>query len=190
MKKMPTRQTPLNSVWNMLSFRVVVLILGCLRLTEAATNTLNHGDKLNSNSSDYLASRNGAVTLGFFKQEYGQTWDDKQFGYYLAMWYTEDKSNCSIWLANRDDPIADDSGVPTVDDTRLKIICSGGNPIRLFSLQSTSITINSSDTKLVLQDSGNLVLQGTNKVLWQSFDYPTDTFLAGMKLGVSHGARL
>ncbi|XP_039060045.1 G-type lectin S-receptor-like serine/threonine-protein kinase CES101 [Hibiscus syriacus] len=174
----------------MFSFRVVILILGCLRLTEAATNVLNHGDKLNSNSSDYLVSRNGAVALGFCKQEYGQTWDGKQFGYYLAMWYTEDKSNRSIWLANRDDPIADDSGVLIVDTTGLKITRTGENPIRLFSLQSTSITINSSDTKLVLQDTGNLVLQGTNKVLWQSFDYPTNTFLPGMKLGVSHGARL
>ncbi|MBA0748230.1 hypothetical protein Gogos_005075 [Gossypium gossypioides] len=106
------------------------------------------------------------------------------------MWYAQGTSyNHSIWLANRDDPIADDSGVLVLDDTGLKITRIGGNPIQLFSLQSTSITINTSDMKAVLQDSGNLVLQGTNEenrenvVLWQSFDYPTDSFLPGMKLG-------
>ncbi|TYJ31085.1 hypothetical protein E1A91_A06G173200v1 [Gossypium mustelinum] len=178
----------------MFSFRVVVLILGCLLLTEAARDTLNPGDKLSSNSSDNLVSPIGNVTLGFFRQEYRQTWNGKSFGYYLAMWYAQGTSyNHSIWLANRDDPMADDSGVLVLDDTGLKITRIVGNPIQLFSLQSTSITINTSDMKVVLQDSGNLILQGANEengenvVLWQSFDYPTDSFLPGMKLGVSHG---
>ncbi|GMI72640.1 CALLUS EXPRESSION OF RBCS 101, RESISTANCE TO FUSARIUM OXYSPORUM 3 [Hibiscus trionum] len=179
----------------MFSSRVLVLILGCLWLTEAATNTLNHGEKLNL--SDSLVSQNGAVSLGFHRQDYGVTWDDKEFGYYLAMYYTQDIFNHSIWMANRDDPIADDSGVLIVDDTGLKINRTGGNPIQLFSLQSTFIAINGSDMKLVLHNSGNLVLQGTdiengeNVVLWQSFDHPTDTFLPEpMKLGVSHGRRI
>ncbi|KAK8629598.1 hypothetical protein V6N13_078433 [Hibiscus sabdariffa] len=181
---------------NMFSFRVLVLILGCLWLTEAATNTLNHGDKLNL--SDSLLSQNGAVSLGFHRLDYGRYWDGIVSGYYLAMYYTGDMSlNHSIWLANRDDPIADDSGVLMVDDTGLKINRTGGNPIQLFSSQSTSITINSSDMRLVLHNSGNLVLQGTdtengeNVVLWQSFDHPTDTLLPEpMKLGVSHGRRM
>ncbi|KAK8350070.1 hypothetical protein V6Z12_A06G184200 [Gossypium hirsutum] len=178
----------------MFSFRVVVLILGCLLLTEAARDTLNPGDKLSSNSSDNLVSPIGNVTLGFFRQEYRQTWNGKSFGYYLAMWYAQGTSyNHSIWLANRDDPMADDSGVLVLADTGLKITRIVGNPIQLFSLQSTSITINTSNMKVVLQDSGNLILQGANEengenvVLWQSFDYPTDSFLPGMKLGVSHG---
>ncbi|KAK8485357.1 hypothetical protein V6N11_025395 [Hibiscus sabdariffa] len=181
---------------NMFGSRVLVLILGCLWLTEAATNTLNHGDKLNL--SDSLVSQNGAVSLGFHRLDYDQTWDGKEFGYYLAMYYTGDTSlNHSIWLANRDDPITDNSGVLAVDDTGLRINHTGGNPIQLFSLQSTSITISSSDMKLVLQDSENLVLQGTdiengeNVVLWQSFDHPTDTLLPEpMRLGFSHGRRM
>ncbi|XVF24231.1 hypothetical protein REPUB_Repub13aG0109900 [Reevesia pubescens] len=170
----------------MFSFKVVFLVLACLWISEAATNTLNQGDKLNS--SDQLVSQNGAVTLRFHKQEY----NDKDSGYYLAMWYTEDTLSHPIWLANRDDPIADDSGVLIIDNIGLKIAHAGGNPIQLFSLQSTSIIINSSSMKVVLEDSGNLVFQGTNSngeniVLWQSFDYPTDTFLPDMKLGVSRG---
>jgi hypothetical protein len=41
---------------------------------------------------------------------------------------------------------------------------------------------------VLLLDSGNLVVKEMNendpeKYLWQSFDYPTDTLLPGMKLG-------
>ncbi|XVF84100.1 hypothetical protein PTKIN_Ptkin16aG0547500 [Pterospermum kingtungense] len=172
----------------MFIFKILLLILACLWISDAATNVLNPGDKLNS--SDYLVSQNGAFNLSFLRQDYGETWDQKGFGYYLAMRYTEDTLNHPIWLANRDNPIADDSGVLTIDDRGLKITQSGGNPIQLFSLQSISSSINISSMKLVLRDSGNLVFQdtnanGENRVWWESFNYPTDTFLPGMKLGVS-----
>ncbi|KAK6227688.1 hypothetical protein SCA6_000028 [Theobroma cacao] len=103
----------------MFSFKVLLLILACLWISDAATDTLSLGDKLNS--SDHLVSKSGNVTLGFYKQEYDATWGDKGFGYYLALRYTEDTLNHPIWLANRDDPIADDSGVLIIDNTGLKI---------------------------------------------------------------------
>ncbi|XVE69532.1 hypothetical protein DITRI_Ditri09bG0159600 [Diplodiscus trichospermus] len=171
----------------MFSFKGLLLIFACLRISDAATNTLNQGDTLNS--SDLLVSQNGAITLGFRKIEYGIKWDDKDAGYYLAIWCTGDTIDHPIWLANRDDPIADDSGFLIIDDTGLKITHAGGN----FSLhESTSTTAKSSNMKLILQDSGNLVFQdansnGENMVLWQSFDNLTDTFMPEMKLGVSHG---
>ncbi|KAJ0493283.1 putative S-locus glycoprotein [Helianthus annuus] len=34
-----------------------------------------------------------------------------------------------------------------------------------------------------LLDSGNLVVWNKNKMIWQSFDYPGDTHLPGMKFG-------
>ncbi|TXG67197.1 hypothetical protein EZV62_008472 [Acer yangbiense] len=45
-------------------------------------------------------------------------------------------------------------------------------------------TSSSNTTNATLLDSGNLILINNNsQVLWQSFDYPTDTLLPGMKLG-------
>ena len=52
-----------------------------------------------------------------------------------------------------------------------------------FSYKVASISLNS-NTSATLLDSGNLVLRnGNSDILWESFDYPTDTLLPGMKLG-------
>jgi len=67
-----------------------------------------------------------------------------------------------------------------------KIESQRGNPIILYSPPQA---IN--NTKATLLDTGNFVLQqlhpnGTNTLLWQTFDYPTDALLPTMKLGVNH----
>ena len=45
--------------------------------------------------------------------------------------------------------------------------------------------IQANNPVLQLLDSGNLVLRDENSgiSLWESFDYPSDTFLPGMKMG-------
>lgn len=97
-------------------------------------------------------------------------------------------SNFLVWSASPSNPIANNSGVLTFDNTgTLKITRLGSDPIVLHS--SSQPTTN---TVVILLDSGNFVLRelhsnGTIKqVLWQSFDYPTNTLLLGMKLGISH----
>ncbi|KAM4070960.1 hypothetical protein ACB094_11G025100 [Castanea mollissima] len=69
----------------------------------------------------------------------------------------------------------------------LKIVPQGGDPVVLYS--SPRPTEN---TVATLLDSGNFILKemhsngSMKQVLWQSFDYPGDTLLPGMKLGFSH----
>ncbi|WZZ29024.1 hypothetical protein YC2023_012425 [Brassica napus] len=116
--------------------------------------------------------------------------------YYLGIWYDSlylnDNSNYDasqdkpVWIANRDNPIPGRSGSLTVDSLgRLKILTGASS---LIDLSSTETTRN---TTLKLLDSGNLQLQemasdgSVKQILWQSFDYPTDTLLPGMKIGFS-----
>lgn len=62
----------------------------------------------------------------------------------------------------------------------------------VINLSFTHPAVKLVNTSATLLGSGNFVLRETNsigsagKLLWQSFDYPTDTLLPGMKLGVNH----
>ena len=94
-----------------------------------------------------------------------------------------------IWLANAEEPFVNNSGVLTLDHLGvLQIKRQGRDPLVLFSPPSP----NRANTKATLLDSGNFVLQelhpdgSIKSMLWQSFDHPTDTLVAGMKLGLNH----
>ncbi|CAN4096395.1 unnamed protein product [Withania somnifera] len=91
-----------------------------------------------------------------------------------------------VWVANRDNPIryASDNILTLDDEGKLKIFYERDSFILLSSYNATAK--NASGT---LFDNGNFVLVelntngSVNKTLRQSFDYPTDILLPGMKLG-------
>ncbi|CAA2983713.1 Hypothetical predicted protein, partial [Olea europaea subsp. europaea] len=86
-----------------------------------------------------------------------------------------------------EEPIPDDSGILTLSSAgKLTIRGNGSDPIELYAGGSgTNITAT-------LLNSGNFVVREMNikgsagRILWESFGYPTDTLLSGMKLGVNH----
>ncbi|KAI3684751.1 hypothetical protein L6452_33977 [Arctium lappa] len=101
--------------------------------------------------------------------------------------YEQNFPNEPVWVANRNNPIPDIYSNLIIDvNGKLSILSSAGTVLDLFA--PTPVARNASVTLL---DTGNLVLRelysnGSVKgVLWQSFDYPTDTLLPGMKLGVN-----
>ena len=130
---------------------------------------------------EHLLSENGIFKLGFFNPSYSSD-------YYLGIWYSKlPKNPESVWVANPDYPIYKSSGVLTLDNEGLlKITHNGGQPIVINPNQTVL-----SNVTATLLDSGNLVLTEVysngiaGRVLWQSFDHPTNTLLPGMKLGVN-----
>ncbi|MED6162455.1 hypothetical protein PIB30_070575 [Stylosanthes scabra] len=106
---------------------------------------------------------------------------------YLGIWYNKVPSKTVVWIANRNTPLNDSSGV-------LKI--TGNGTLALYSHNNTIIWHSNpsgfaQQPVAVLLDSGNLIVKedGSNdddpkSYLWQSFDYPYDTLLPGMKLGI------
>nr|POE48533.1 g-type lectin s-receptor-like serine/threonine-protein kinase [Quercus suber] len=128
---------------------------------------------------EHLLSENGIFKLGFFNPSYSSD-------YYLGIWYSKlPKNPESVWVANPDYPIYKSSGVLTLDNEGLlKITHNGGQPIVINPNQTVL-----SNVTATLLDSGNLVLTEVysngraGRVLWQSFDHPTNTLLPGMKLG-------
>uniref|UniRef100_A0A5B6YZ94 Receptor-like serine/threonine-protein kinase n=1 Tax=Davidia involucrata TaxID=16924 RepID=A0A5B6YZ94_DAVIN len=104
---------------------------------------------------------------------------------YLGIWYYNITPQTIVWVANRNHPLNDSSGVMKIGENgNLILLDHTGNVT-----WSTDIQTMSSKTSVAqLLDSGNLVLRddskpNTERYLWQSFDNPSDTMLAGMKLG-------
>ncbi|KAL4597315.1 hypothetical protein ACB092_12G224000 [Castanea dentata] len=122
---------------------------------------------------DTIVSREGNFVLGFFSPGSSKN-------RYLGIWYKSVPVQTVVWVANRVRPINDTSGVLMINST--------GN---LNVIQNNSVVWSASTLKeaqsplLQLLDTGNLVVTDGNSedYLWQSFDYPSDTMLPGMKHG-------
>ena len=126
-----------------------------------------------------LVSTNGTFELGFFSPGLPSN-------RYLGIWYKNRRGPTSVWVANRKTPISGSSGVLVMNITT-------GN-LTLFSHNSTVVVWSARLLRKVpngvlqLLDTGNLVLrdrddENPQNYSWQSFDYPSDTLLPGMKLG-------
>ncbi|KAJ4977009.1 hypothetical protein NE237_002115 [Protea cynaroides] len=116
--------------------------------------------------------------LGFFSP-------DNSSYRYLGIWLHRIPEILVVWVANRDNPLNDSSGVASLALDGNLIVSSIND--RRCPLWSTNVSISDNTTILKLHDSGNLVLYSggrTNRILWQSFDHPTHILLPGMKFGL------
>lgn len=122
-----------------------------------------------------LVSKGGQFELGFFSPGTSEK-------RYLGIWYKQMPIQKVVWVANRVNPINNTLGILTLR--------TSGN---LMLHQNETVIWNTTSDKQAqkpiaeLLDSGNLVIRNEGETagtyLWQSFDYPCDTILPGMKLG-------
>lgn len=160
-----------------IEFYYSLLVIINSLLTGHAIDTLNPSQRLRHTTDDTLISSGGTFELGFFSPG-----DSDSKKWYVGIWYKRITPKTVVWVANRDNPLPDTSGT-------LRVTAPG----RLLLLNSTNATTWSTNTSSKTQtpvaqllDSGNLVVKDTNggvNILWQSFDFPTDSLLPGMKLG-------
>ncbi|KAJ3708466.1 hypothetical protein LUZ61_012171 [Rhynchospora tenuis] len=86
-----------------------------------------------------------------------------------------------VWIANRENPLNHSSGTLVISKSGLDLI----DPLKNMIWSSNSSISEVSNPIVQLLDSGNLIIKEQNKedIVWQSFDYPSDTLLPGMKVG-------
>ncbi|KAK8545677.1 hypothetical protein V6N12_026506 [Hibiscus sabdariffa] len=99
---------------------------------------------------------------------------------YLGIWYKKSVETV-VWVANREVPLNDSSGVVKVMN-RGNLVLMNGKGITIWSSHRLRL-VHSPVAELL--DSGNLVVKDDRdkSFIWQSFDHPCDTLLPGMKLG-------
>ena len=122
---------------------------------------------------DSILSKNSIFRLGFFSPP-------KSSNRYVGIWYNHPSIMEVVWVANRNNPLTDSSGVLKLSgDGNLKV-SNYRNQI-LWSSNVINPSTNSSFAQLL--DSGNLVIQtGTNGTrIWQSFLHPVDSVLPNMR---------
>ncbi|XP_052289585.1 G-type lectin S-receptor-like serine/threonine-protein kinase At4g27290 isoform X27 [Citrus sinensis] len=141
-----------------------------------ASDTITSSQSLSDGRT--LVSKDGSFELGFFSPGSSKN-------RYVGIWYKNMPVKTVVWVANRINPINDSSGLLVVNQTGNLVLTSQDKSVVWSANLSKEVR-----TPVVLQllDSGNLVLRGerdggSETYLWQSFDYPSDTLLPGMKLG-------
>ncbi|WVZ90981.1 hypothetical protein U9M48_037219 [Paspalum notatum var. saurae] len=172
---------PYNDHWRALRRFFVARLLSAPRLAARAPPTAKLRSPL---SSSRLVSNNSKFALGFFKLG-----DSKSFNYtnpytYLGIWFNKVPKLTPLWSANGESPVINPTSpeLAIAGDGNLVILDQATRSI----IWSTHANTTTNDTVAVLLNDGNLVLRSasnSSNIFWQSFDYPTDTFFAGAKIG-------
>ncbi|KAK1406567.1 hypothetical protein QVD17_42000 [Tagetes erecta] len=156
----------------------IFLILFCPllfhKIYTVELRTISHSGLLTV--GDTLVSDTGIFELGFFQL-------DSSANTYLGICYKNIPITTLVWVANRDQPLANSSML------MLRIINPGIFVLfnNMSMIWSSNTTTTSTNATAKLHDTGNLVLiDQYENVLWQSFDHPTEHWLPGMKLGVDY----
>ncbi|XP_031108545.1 G-type lectin S-receptor-like serine/threonine-protein kinase CES101 [Ipomoea triloba] len=149
-----------------------------------AKDTFAPGDMEWHYAGNNLESSNGQYMLKFIQQPAGGS----TFSWYLCIqsaWYYSrlPPENITIWVAWKGQEQRDNDSPPYLsmsEEGQLIIYAAAGKGF-IVNIQQPSYVKKTSATLL---DNGNLVFRSPGgRTLWQSFDYPTHTWVQGMKLG-------
>ncbi|KAL9326221.1 hypothetical protein ACSQ67_006866 [Phaseolus vulgaris] len=161
---------------------IAVIIITCLFLmslaTRVETQQIALGATLEPKSTTtnaFWLSPSAQFAFGFYPQEQGG-------GFVVAIWLVSGENKTVVWTAQRNDP-------PVTSGAKLQLNMDGKLVLTDEQGEEKVIADNSSAKALSASvlDSGNFVLySNNNNIIWQSFDYPTDTLLGGQSLPNGH----
>uniref|UniRef100_A0A453Q2F9 Receptor-like serine/threonine-protein kinase n=2 Tax=Aegilops tauschii subsp. strangulata TaxID=200361 RepID=A0A453Q2F9_AEGTS len=132
-----------------------------------------------------ITSDDGTFALGFFSPS-----SSGKKHYYVGIWYKNIPKDNVVWVANRAMPIADPSSATLAFTNGSNLALSDTNGQLLWMTDISAAGNSSSEAtggEATLDNNGNFILRSSQGIiLWQSFDYPTDTLLPGMNLRITH----
>uniref|UniRef100_A0A453Q1Y2 Receptor-like serine/threonine-protein kinase n=2 Tax=Aegilops tauschii subsp. strangulata TaxID=200361 RepID=A0A453Q1Y2_AEGTS len=132
-----------------------------------------------------ITSDDGTFALGFFSLSSSSTKH-----YYVGIWYKNIPEDNFVWVANRAMPITDPSSATLAFTSGSNLALSDTKDTLLWTTNISAAGNSSSEAtggKAMLDNNGNFILQSSHgTIIWQSFDYPTDTLLPRMNLRITH----
>ncbi|KAL7213244.1 hypothetical protein ACSBR2_015869 [Camellia fascicularis] len=125
------------------------------------------------NDPETIISSNKAFQLGFFSPV-------NTTNRYVGIWYKNIPVRTVVWVANRDRPLIDSSGTLMISKDGNLVVLNGQKEI----IWSSNVSNSMANSSACLLDSGNLVLvdNSNGRTIWESFRYPSDSFLVKMVL--------
>ncbi|OMO61210.1 hypothetical protein CCACVL1_23681 [Corchorus capsularis] len=147
-----------------------ILLLLCFLIGSSAqttNNTIELGSSITAGSNSSWRSASADFAFGFYLTSRGL--------YLVGIWFDKIPKKTLVWSANRDDPAQNGSTIDLTLDGQLVLTHSNSTKVTIFNGTSTSSAL--------MQDNGNFILRdSSSRVIWESFDFPTDTILLGQSL--------
>ncbi|KAF6165937.1 hypothetical protein GIB67_012834 [Kingdonia uniflora] len=132
-----------------------------------------------------LVSTGESFKLGFFSPS------NSSRNRYLGIWFNKISNRTVVWATNINHPLTDSSGLLKLNENWNLVLLNGTNSV-IWSSSSSKHTKADDPVIAQLLDSDILVLRYESNndpeiYIWQSFNYPLDSLLPGMKLGCLEG---
>ncbi|CAL5335769.1 unnamed protein product [Camellia sinensis] len=137
---------------------------------------INLGSSLSPTSSTPPTSwfsSSGLFAFGFYTQD---------TGFKVGIWLVLNRTTTVVWTANRDDPpiTSINSTLELTRDGKLVLRIEHGKEKLIANTRGSAAAAAAS-----MLDSGNFVLyDADSQVIWESFNFPTDTILGGQTLAM------
>ena len=162
-------------------FKPVLLLLLVFSLSIDSSAQQNHSNVIHLGSS-LSPSANHASWLppsGLFAFGFYQQGD----GFLIGIWLIHQTEKTIIWTANRDDPpVSSNASLDLTRDGKLLLKIEQGIEKLIPQILDPAPVVSAA-----MLDSGNFVLYGSNfSVIWESFDFPTDTILGGQNCSAGY----
>ncbi|PPD82696.1 hypothetical protein GOBAR_DD20362 [Gossypium barbadense] len=157
-----------------ISCSVLLALISCFYLLFATALDIITPSK-SIKDPDVIISQNGVFRLGFFSLA-------NSTNRYVGILYNQIPVQTVVWVANRNRPLKDSSGILNISDDG-NLVVSNGKAEVLWSSHVNNTAPNATTAQLL--DSGNLVLSNGEdgaSSLWESFEDPSNAFIETMKI--------
>ncbi|GMP52635.1 hypothetical protein CsSME_00018364 [Camellia sinensis var. sinensis] len=153
---------------------IFFILFAAIEARKNTSNLISLGSSLSplSTPNSWL-SPSRRFAFGFYRE---------RNGFAVGIWINP--NNTVVWTANRDyPPVSSNSTIEFTRDGRLILNnTQQGTELAIADFTTTSRVLSAS-----MLDSGNFVIHDNNtSVIWQSFDFPTDTILGNQTLSYGH----